>query len=198
MALNGTLMDSLSLITARTSSDALYLSEIVKYGTPLAYVLEIVAAAILAHVFLKTKHGNDDRSFLFYCFLMMVLLFLIPGAPQYHLLLIPFLIMIAICADAKLRIPMAILFVTASVHMLSPLVMDFLSLTMYTDLMSLDAWTSFYNMFAFHSDFMDMPGFDLWSTIIGIIDLIALILVAVTTFVRLLSKRTESALDGLR
>lgn len=198
MVMQGTLMDSMSFIIARTSSDALYCADLVRLGTPVAYILAVIMAMVLGYFFIKKEHKNVERALLIYSFYMMAILFLIPGAPQYQLLLFPFLVIMAICVDGRFRIPMAIVFLLSSIHMLSPLVMDFVSMAVYTDILSLQDWTAFYNMFDYFDDFLNMPGFDVWSTAVGFLDSMALLLVSLVALKRLITVRAESAHDGLR
>jgi hypothetical protein len=140
--------------------------------------------------FLKRDHADIDRSFVIYTFLGLLVVFLNPGAPQYILPMIPFLIMMAFCVDQRFRVPTFLLMVFASLYMLAPVAMDFSSMTVYTDLLSLDSFKAIYGIFDF--ELAGINGFDVWNYTGNILQCTGVILTAIVTLIWLRGDRTHS------
>ena len=196
--MDGTVSDSFSFLTARASSDANMLETAVKLGSIAMYLPVIAAEIAVALLFLKRKHDDVDRAFILYSFIGMTIVFLTQGAPQYLMPMVPLLIIVAFCCNERFRIPMLILMVCSSIYMLSPFVMDFTSLVMYTDILPFESWKGLYDAFDFQ--FMGTNGFNVWTLLGGTLQGISTIVVFLTILLEyryslqsLLSKEQKSA-----
>jgi hypothetical protein len=196
--MDGTVSDSFSFLTARAASDASMMETVVKFGSIAMYLLVIAAEILLAVLFIRRRHDDLNRALILYTFVGMTIVFLTGGAPQYVIPLVPLLIIVAFCCNERFRVPMLVLMVCSSVYMLSPFVMDFTPLVMYTDMFPLESWMGLYDAFDFQ--FMGVNGFNIWMLFGAALQGISIILVFVTIILeyrsslqRLLSKEQKSA-----
>lgn len=179
--MDGTVADSFSFVLARAESKTSLLDTIVSSTSIIGYLAIILANIVLAYHFMKRRHDDIDASFVIYSFVGLLILFLMPGAPQYLLPMIPFLIIMAYCVESRFKVPMLLLMVFASIYMLSPLAMDFASLAVYTDLLPMDSFKAIYGLFDFQV--YELNGFDVWNRIGLVLQTIGVLLVAAVTLI---------------
>jgi Gpi18-like mannosyltransferase len=135
----GSLTDSILFITVRASGggEATLLNSVIADGAILVYLLSLIAAAALAFKLAKKKEDLDD-AFHRYALLLVALLFIYPPAPQYLVLLIPFLAMQIAMTDKRFKISWVLVSVGGMMYILSNNFMLFFSLGAFTDLISLE------------------------------------------------------------
>jgi len=189
--LSGNVMDAFSFLLSRATTDDSMFGALEQYGSVIVYSLIIIAEIVLAYKFSRMEHPRPEMSLLWFSFIGLTLVFLYPSTPQYLLLLTPFLIIAAICIDPLLRYPVLILMVGTSVFDLSSNVMGLTSLTMYTDIISIDAWTSWYS--ALQSQAFGITASNWFSIIGGVLQYAAVASALLIVVKRYLSKKSESA-----
>jgi hypothetical protein len=144
----GTVLESFSFLFSRTD----YLNEphiapshgvwdaIVSFGMKLVVLIQpllLAAAAIFAYWMYRKGRGRSEEA-LFLCLTVtMALAFIWPPAPQYLLVLLPFLIFFIVMFDKRFMIPFIVI-VTGALIMAIPNFSLVLSLAAYTDILDTD------------------------------------------------------------
>jgi hypothetical protein len=138
---SGHFMDSFIFMTSRASSDVGPVSTIgMLTGNVviIVYLAGIAVSIIMGYLLSKKKEEELDSSFLKYSTLMIAFLFIYPPAPQYVVLLIPFLAMCIATADGRLKVGWALISIGGIGFILSGNFVLFLSMGTFTDMMSLE------------------------------------------------------------
>ena len=149
--LEGTFVDCFGFILNRaTSGMGALMGNVVRYGTILAYCAILIVSIILAYQFYHKKDKNEDADgldnrFLYTVLMTFAVLFLFPATPQYILLITPFLIMACIRNRAFMK-PFIILMIGTTMFSISMNTANLLSISAYTDLMSLSTYVSLIGM----------------------------------------------------
>ena len=144
--LEGHLVDSLSFIFARVTSDTGIGGWIISHTSTLMYVIILVLEVLLAiHYYKKKPEGNEQ--FFLYVFIAVIIVLLYPGTPQYVILMTPFLAIAASVYNQKFRKPLFAMMVFTSMFALSSLDVQFLTVQTYTELMSMELWDSIHELF---------------------------------------------------
>jgi hypothetical protein len=186
--MDGTIMDSLSFMTARASSEGEGMS-LDSIMMMLSYVAILVGEVILALFYVKVKHDDDDRAFIGYLLFGSLIIFIFPSAPQYLLMLAPFLVIHACCSDRRIWVPLILLMVFTSLFDLSSLPMEMTSVLMYTDWLPMDAWMPIYDAFA--SKVFGITTFDAIDELCFIMQSVAVIIAIAMIAYRVLLEGTE-------
>ena len=145
--LEGNLMDSLSFITARAGNAEGTGNILLKYSSMLIYPVIAILEVFVAYRFLKRDTYDIDRTFVWFVLISLAVVFIYPSTPQYILLMMPFLIVAAFVHESRLTRPLLLLIIGGAIFQTSSLPFDLLSITMFWDAMSLDAWNSLYDLF---------------------------------------------------
>jgi hypothetical protein len=145
--LEGNLMDSLSFITARAGNAEGTGNILLKYSSMLIYPVIAILEVFAAYRFLKKDTYDIDRTFVWFVLISLAVVFIYPSTPQYILLMMPFLIVAAFVHESRLTKPLLLLIIGGAIFQTSSLPFDLLSITMFWDAMSLDAWNSLYDLF---------------------------------------------------
>ena len=145
--LEGNLMDSLSFITARAGNAEGTGNILLKYSSMLIYPVIAILEVFVAYRFLKRDTYDIDRTFVWFVLISLAVVFIYPSTPQYILLMMPFLIVAAFVHESRLTKPLLLLIIGGAIFQTSSLPFDLLSITMFWDAMSLDAWNSLYDLF---------------------------------------------------
>lgn len=145
--LEGNLMDSLSFITARAGNAEGTGNILLKYSSMLIYPVIAILEVFAAYRFLKKDTYDIDRTFVWFVLISLAVVFIYPSTPQYILLMMPFLIVAAFVHESRLTRPLLLLIIGGAIFQTSSLPFDLLSITMFWDAMSLDAWNSLYDLF---------------------------------------------------
>ncbi|MDR3206028.1 MAG: glycosyltransferase 87 family protein [Candidatus Methanoplasma sp.] len=138
--LDGTLASCFSFLTARAGSNiGSGLGSIERYGTMAAY-LGILAASFLLARRLRKDPGRDmDMTMLLLVAVNICILLLFPSTPQYIVLLMPFLAILLVMSDRRLRIPLAVLIVGTTMFSLAGNATLLISLATFTDMISMSS-----------------------------------------------------------
>ena len=147
--IDGTVMDSLSFVTARAggASNGLAAAAL-KYSSLLIYPVILVLEIAIAYIFVKKRGEEDiDRRFIWFVFLSALVLFVYPSTPQYLILLMPFVIIAALLFENRLIKPTIMLMIGSTIFMLPSLPMLLGTVTFYDGFMSYDQWLSLYDLF---------------------------------------------------
>ena len=154
--LNGTLLDSVSFLTDRAGGSEESTGFISKYHDVLVYSFIFILSIVAAVVFMrqKTDAENLDRQFLWFMVIAVIIIFQNTGAPQYLILLMPFLIIGALMFDRRMYIPLAILMIGCTIAQVLHLGSEMVSVTMYDHLISFDSFVSLYDAFYGNGNFV--------------------------------------------
>jgi len=145
--LDGNIMDSFTFITARASGSEDSGGLLMKYSTLIVYPILILLEIALSYLFIRKRTDDVDRTFLWFLIIAVTIIFLYPGAPQYIILLTPFLIIAAVMYDKRMMIPLIVLMVGSSIAQTIHLSSEFVAIVLYGDIMSFDTWLSFYDFY---------------------------------------------------
>ncbi len=136
---NGNLSDCFAYLTNRVSNGlGGSTSEYAQYLTIVAYLAIVGISIILAK---HLAHSNKDltQEFFFFSTLTLSVLFLYPSAPQYVLLIFPFMIMWYVIYDHSIKRPIVLMMVGTTVFSLASNFTLLLSLANYSNLVSVPA-----------------------------------------------------------
>jgi len=191
---DGTVMDSLSFVTSRaTGANSEDIGSILmKYSSVIIYPIIVVLLILTSITFVRIRTEDVDRCFMYFAMFSMVLVFLYPGTPQYLILLMPFLIICALLHDEQLFKPMILLVIGSSVFALANISSDLISIVLYQEWLSYEAWESFYNVM---HHWRDGILYDAWNLAGGILQYLATVW-AGALFIQRLRKRKEAAVDS--
>lgn len=145
--IDGTLLESISFMTDRADSSEEYSFFLLKYRNVITYAIIFILSLGAAILFRRQKKEDVDRVFLWYMIIVEIITFLSTGAPQYLILLTPFLIIAAIMFDKRMYLPLAILMVGSTIAQTAHISSEFVSITLYNHLLSFDSWVAFYDFF---------------------------------------------------
>ena len=147
--MDGTVMDSIAFLTARAEgANEGIAAATLKYSSLLIYPLILILEILIAYRFVKHRDDEDiDSRFIWYVFLTALVLFIYPSTPQYLILLMPFVIVVAVVYENRLVRPTLLLMAGSTIFMLPSLPMLLGTVTFYDGLMSFDQWMSLYDMF---------------------------------------------------
>ena len=145
--LNGTVMDSMTFLTARAEGSGSGPADLLKYSSLIIYPIILILEILVARWFVKRHDEDVDSSFVWFVFLSAVVIFLYPSTPQYVLLLTPFVIISALVHDNRLIKPYLLLMAGSTLFMFPSLPMELGTVTFYNGLMDYDTWRSLYDFF---------------------------------------------------
>ena len=171
--LSGNLMDSMTFVTSRAGAVDNPVDVLLKYSSVSVYLVILVLEALIAHRFTKKDEGEVDRSFLWAVFVSVTVIFIYPGAPQYIVLMIPFLVMATVMYDRGFFRHFVLLSIGSTVFMLSSIAMQLTTMTLYYEAIPFDAWVGFH-----HLMYDQMYGIDLhmvWGGIGGTIQCLSVL-----------------------
>lgn len=140
--MDGHLMDSMSFIISRATSNEGIVALLMKYSSVIAYLIIISLEVVLAVHYFKKK-DSSERTFVWYLFISIMIILLYPGTPQYVILLAPFLVMAAVVYDRRFVRPLLLTMVCTSMFALSSIDIQLASLAEYTDFMSVNSLVDF-------------------------------------------------------
>ncbi|MDR2698261.1 MAG: hypothetical protein LBB30_01100 [Candidatus Methanoplasma sp.] len=147
---DGTLSESVLFITTRVSGEGTagtLLDTILSNGAAITYIIAIFVSLFLAWSLSKKSGEELDDSFFKYALLMVAVIFIFPPAPQYLVLLIPFLAIYIVTKDPKFKWSWALVSVGGAVFILGGNFVLFMSLGTFTDLMPQDHIMSMIELF---------------------------------------------------
>lgn len=132
--LEGNLMGCFAFISDRASTggDSSLLEVIVSKSRVIFYVALLLVSVVLALRMRRVPQGSLDGAMMSSSFLMMVLCMMYPPAPQYVVVMIPFLVYFAVASDSRFYHSWLILAVSAFL---------FVPITNGSVLMTLAEWT---------------------------------------------------------
>ncbi len=135
----GQLAESLLFITARaTAGDGIIGTEFVFNWAVAVYIAAAAVSAFLAYRLWKKGRDELDDSFFKYALVMTAFLFVYPPAPQYLVLLIPFLAIFIVTKDHMFKWSWLLVSAGGLCFILAGNYVLLMSLGAFTDLMSLD------------------------------------------------------------
>ena len=142
LVLDGTAMDSLSFLTGRLDGGmGLGLGAIEVYGTVAAYVMILIMSILIAWKYYQKGDTSLETS-MRYMLMIAAVTMLYPPAPQYTLIMMPFLIFCMLTTDKDLKRSWILLSVFVTASALTSNFTLMLSAGAYTDLIALDAVVS--------------------------------------------------------
>ena len=136
--LDGTLSNAFSFITSRAADSSGLLSQLAGIGAVVAYVLILIGSVILALAYDRFAGKNPEKELLTALLLNCTLIFFWPPAPQYLLLLLPFLTVYIASADQRFMRPWAVIVLGATVFAFANNFSLLLSLAQYSNLITID------------------------------------------------------------
>lgn len=138
--IDGTVGESLLFITARTGGGdtATLLEQIASKGAIVIYAMGILVSIVLAALLSKKDKSELDDSFFKYILLMATFIFIYPPAPQYLVLLIPFLAIYMVTKDMEFKKSWILISLGGMFFVFGSNFALLLSLGTFTDIVSLD------------------------------------------------------------
>ena len=145
--LNGNVGDCFAFLTNRVS-DGLggSTSEYTQYLTVVAYLAIAAIALLLAKQMIRSKR-DLSYDFLFFGLLTLTVLFLYPSAPQYILLLFPFMILWFVLCDPSIKRPIVLMIIGTTLFSVASNFTLLLSVANYTDFVSISGLLSLIDMY---------------------------------------------------
>ena len=144
----GNLSDCFSFLTSRvTSGMDSNLGGIESYGTVIAYVAIIIVSMLIGWKLSKSRSGDPDRKFMFVCMVTLAILFLFPSAPQYLIILVPFVaVYISVYSKEYVR-PFTVLSIGTTLFVLASNFTLLLSFAEYTGIIDINTVLSLADWF---------------------------------------------------
>ncbi len=120
------------------SASGTLLDSLESFSRAAVYIAALAGSIILSFRLFKSGRDNCDRNLVMYCFAIALICLLYPPAPQYAVILVPFLAVVA-AQDRRYMTPWWVLSI-ASVVFLTPTNADMLlPLAAWTDLLSVES-----------------------------------------------------------
>jgi len=140
--ISGNFLDIFSFFFARVdgSSQTSTIDKITSYGTLPVYICILLLEIALAVYFVKRETEDVDRSFLFFMLIASALIFINPGAPQYTLLMVPFLIIGFVMFDNRMKYALVTLIIGSIVAHMMHFSADMIAVTMFDGWIPFDVW----------------------------------------------------------
>lgn len=136
--LDGTVIESFSFISNR-AGDGGVSDSVIDFIMSKRAVIMYLIVILLSFVLAVRMYRKDDSPDLFkYCFIVSAFVFLYPPAPQYLVLLIPFLVYYLLIYNPKMRVSWLIISVGSVIFVMAGNAALLLSAGVYTDVISID------------------------------------------------------------
>ncbi len=146
--LNSNIEDAFSFITSRAEGgNGDFNALAMKYTALTIYPIILIMEMAIAYFFLKRDSDDVDRSFLQYLILSVIATFLYPSAPQYLILLTPFLILGVLIIERKIMLPLILLMIGSSFAQTAHISSELISITLYDHAISFETWKATYDLF---------------------------------------------------
>ncbi len=189
--LDGTLSDCFAFITSRaTNNIGSGLGDIERYGTIIAYLGILFVSILLARHTYKSNTGDANGLILTIVLLNLAVLFLYPSAPQYMLLITPFIILQTILVDRRYFRPLLILMIGTTMFALSANVTNLISIAEYTNITSVDS--VLYAMSLFQKEFLGISATSIMYYGGAVIQYIGTVMIPVTYYMLYVERTNES------
>ena len=139
--INGELMETLTFMTSRAGvglSDPSLWDQIVSKGAVITYVGVLIAGLFIAYKVRLMDPERIDDNFFKYALLTLSFVYLYPPAPQYLLLIIPFLAIYLVTADHRFKLSWLLISLGGALFICSNNFTLLLSAAVFTDLISIE------------------------------------------------------------